>query len=615
MRTRMFVLTVVLALLSALPAVGARADQYAVVRTISGNAYVQGDDQSGQPQALTINMPVLQDDSIWTDNSGQMAIMLQDGNYIWVDYDTRMEIDQLPEEDPQAGLALRLKLWKGTVLIDVRSWSPEMASYVVSTPSASLNPTSGGLFLVEVESVDRSRITCMDGSCMVSSAGSSVELGNRQMTYADYGYPPLTPMAESVSYSSILRYREANAPRHSGRVSDRYLPASLLPYATDFDDYGRWVSTDDYGYIWCPDNVAPGWNPYMNGRWWWGPWGMTWIPAEAWGWAPFHYGRWTFVAGLGWGWIPMPAFAPAWVSFYWGDGGWFGWCPLGYYGLPYWHHCGWYSVPVGYVYNHRLGGYLVHHRTAPPPRPIYPRAQGNPAHLRKNGPPGRGGTAVHVSPVNLPPGRVRAYRSGRVGLRDLRVHLEDPISIRTDRGFPSVRPSSGRDRGTDPSRTGGRVMPVGGRSGTSSTPRSRPGEGGARIEPRRLPPVRDGSGDSSGGRVRPGRTQSPPTTTGGGTYDRLPPVRERPPVTRQPRPRVTETPRNSPDYRRTPPQVERRRSTPPSNARPSSPRVQRRPRITERPRYIPSRPSTGMSPSRRSGGGGGAKRSGGRRHH
>ena len=602
MRKSPFFLITGLALLSVLPSAAAQADQYAVVRNITGNAHVQGDDQGGQPQALTLNMPIMEDDRIWTGNSGQMGVMLQDGNYVWVGYNTRMEVDQLPGEDPRAGVPLRLKLWKGAVLLDLRNWSPGMASYVLSTPSASVNPARGGLYLVEVESVDRSRITCMGGSCTVSSAGSSVELGGRQMTYADYGYPPLTPMTESISYSSLLNYRKANTARSSDGVSERHLPSSLSAFSADFDNYGRWVSTDNYGYIWCPSGVSPDWNPYMDGRWWWGPWGMTWIPAEAWGWVPFHYGRWTFVAGLGWGWVPMPGFAPAWVSFYWGDGGWLGWCPLGYYGLPYWRHCGWYSVPVGYVYRRHLGGYIVHHRTSPPPRPIYPRARGNPSHLRKNGPPGRGGTGMHVSPVNLPPNRVRGYRNGRLGLRDLRAHLRDPVSVRSGRNFPSVRPSRGRGRWTQPSRRDGRERPAGGRGGAAAIPRSRPGAGSGRVEPRRLPPVREGFGGDPGGRAHPGDSYSPPARSRS-RYGRRPPQRERPPVTREPGPKVTRAPGSRPGYRRTPPLVERRRATPPA-----------RPRVSERPRYIPSRPSTGMRPSRPSRGGGTRRSGGGGRH-
>ncbi len=39
--------------------------------------------------------------------------------------------------------------------------------------------------------------------------------------------------------------------------------------------------------------VAVGWAPYRYGRWTWVDWyGWTWVSYDSWGWAPYHYGRW-----------------------------------------------------------------------------------------------------------------------------------------------------------------------------------------------------------------------------------------------------------------------------------------------------------------------------------
>lgn len=65
----------------------------------------------------------------------------------------------------------------------------------------------------------------------------------------------------------------------------------------------------------------------------------VWISYEPWGWAPYHYGRWVFVARRGWCWVP-----PLRGEVYWGPGfvGWVytpayvAWVPLApgeiYYG-------------------------------------------------------------------------------------------------------------------------------------------------------------------------------------------------------------------------------------------------------------------------------------------
>ncbi|MGB8477396.1 MAG: DUF6600 domain-containing protein [Acidobacteriaceae bacterium] len=109
----------------------------------------------------------------------------------------------------------------------------------------------------------------------------------------------------------------------------------------DLDAYGKWSETLEFGPVWYPSNLPAGWSPYSNGRWTWiSPWGWTWVDADAWGFAPFHYGRWTDL-GSRWGWIPgpsgvAPVYAPAMVAFV-GGGGFSseagkplaGWIPLG----------------------------------------------------------------------------------------------------------------------------------------------------------------------------------------------------------------------------------------------------------------------------------------------
>ena len=68
--------------------------------------------------------------------------------------------------------------------------------------------------------------------------------------------------------------------------------------------------------MWIPTAVATNWAPYRNGNWVWaGGFGWTWVAAEPWGWAPFHYGRWYFSAAYQhWAWYPPPParIAPAW---------------------------------------------------------------------------------------------------------------------------------------------------------------------------------------------------------------------------------------------------------------------------------------------------------------
>ena len=91
--------------------------------------------------------------------------------------------------------------------------------------------------------------------------------------------------------------------------------------------YGQWIEDANLGYVWSPD-VEGGFRPYFtNGHWAVTQYGNTWISDYIWGWACFHYGRWTFDAYYGWLWIPGADWGAAWVM--WRSGpGYMGWAPL-----------------------------------------------------------------------------------------------------------------------------------------------------------------------------------------------------------------------------------------------------------------------------------------------
>jgi hypothetical protein len=99
-----------------------------------------------------------------------------------------------------------------------------------------------------------------------------------------------------------------------------YVPVEVTGAAL-LDEHGAWRNDPRWGPVWFPRGVAADWAPYRQGRWAWvEPWGWTWVDNAPWGFAPFHYGRWTFLAGR-WGWLPgnaqaRPVYAPALVGFY-----------------------------------------------------------------------------------------------------------------------------------------------------------------------------------------------------------------------------------------------------------------------------------------------------------
>ena len=94
--------------------------------------------------------------------------------------------------------------------------------------------------------------------------------------------------------------------------------------------YGTWMNDSELGWCWQPQVAVfrSDWRPYGDrGRWLHSDVGWYWQSDYSWGWAPFHYGRWTQHHRMGWLWTPDSVWGPAWVSWRYNDG-FCGWAPL-----------------------------------------------------------------------------------------------------------------------------------------------------------------------------------------------------------------------------------------------------------------------------------------------
>ncbi len=103
----------------------------------------------------------------------------------------------------------------------------------------------------------------------------------------------------------------------SAAIADQ-VPATL-PGGAALAGNGDWEQSE-IGWTWYPKNLPADWRPFRDGSWHYlQPWGWVWADAAPWGFAPSHFGRWTW-AGDRWGWVPgsgEPAgnFVPATVAF------------------------------------------------------------------------------------------------------------------------------------------------------------------------------------------------------------------------------------------------------------------------------------------------------------
>jgi hypothetical protein len=152
-------------------------------------------------------------------------------------------------------------------------------------------------------------------------AQRAADLDAREKALADKQNVVATQTPRTRSTSSTRSTRETRESSDEG--------GDYNIFYTKLEPYGDWRETSDYGYVWQPREAerSRDWHPYTDGRWVYTDVGWTWVSEERFGWATYHYGRWTRLRGIGWVWVPGNEWAPAWVSWRKSDE-YVGWAPL-----------------------------------------------------------------------------------------------------------------------------------------------------------------------------------------------------------------------------------------------------------------------------------------------
>jgi hypothetical protein len=324
--------------------------------------------------AASMNRPLTTADRVWTDKDSRAELNVGDG-FIRMSSETSLTLSNVSDSTVQ------MELDQGVLEVTVRHLE-KGEIYEVDTPNLAFTLMKTGVYRFDVHpNEDQTWVTVRSGYGEATGKGAAVRVNSGQqvrfsgantLQHAVYAAPPRDGFED---------WAQVRDKRLGDSLSARYVSPGVIGYQ-DLDSYGVWQTSPQYGSVWVPTSVQPGWAPYRYGHWAWiAPWGWTWIDDAPWGFAPFHYGRWVAWNG-GWGWAPgaigywNPYYAPAlvgWIGgpgfgigfgFGWG-GGWgigvgFGWFPLGW-GAPYyprycgWGHGGWYHgggwVSAGYLHN------------------------------------------------------------------------------------------------------------------------------------------------------------------------------------------------------------------------------------------------------------------------
>ena len=276
------------------------------------------DHEQGQWQDAVRNLPLTSGDRVATGRQARAELRIGSTT---LRLDARSELEVLRLDDER----MVFQLHKGSLALRVQS--REVADEIeVLTAEVRLRPLRAGHFRVD-RLDDTTQAGSWRGELRVDDAfGVSIPGGQRAELWRD-GPGRQLRLAWSAMPNDAFSERVAQddqRDQRDERVVATRLVSPEMTGAEDLDRAGRWDTHPEHGAVWFPLQVRADWAPYRFGRWTWvRPWGWTWVDEAPWGFAPFHYGRWVQWRER-WCWVPgayvaRPVYSPALVA--WSGGG------------------------------------------------------------------------------------------------------------------------------------------------------------------------------------------------------------------------------------------------------------------------------------------------------
>ena len=265
-----------------------------------------------------INRPLTTGDYIWVGDRGRAEFHVGSAA-LRLSAGSAFEFLNLDDQTVQ------IRLSQGTLTVRLRYLAQDQI-FEIDTPNLAFTLNRPGDYRIDANpDAQTTVVTVRDGEGEVTGGGQDfpVYASQRVVVRGD----------DQISYNlegaggpdEFDQWCGTRNRREDQSQSARYVSREIPGY-DDLDQYGRWSEQPGYGQVWMPTSVDADWAPYRDGHWAWiAPWGWTWVDEAPWGFAPYHYGRWSSFGGR-WGWIPgpygaTPLYAPALVGWIGGGGG------------------------------------------------------------------------------------------------------------------------------------------------------------------------------------------------------------------------------------------------------------------------------------------------------
>jgi hypothetical protein len=262
-------------------------------------------------ERVTQNLPVVEGDEISTDGNARLEIQFNRSNYLRLSENAYLKITTLRDE----GIAVSLP--EGVLSLRVLSFDKDRESFEIDAPRTTVAVQNAGMYRVDAGGKKDSqiRVAVTDGGqarVYTENSGFSLRSGRSAEIQIAGNYAGEYETSDAAKYADefdgwALQRDTLIAKRLQNAGYDKYYDNDVYG-AEDLSEYGEWIHTRKYGYVWKPyssaTNSYANWSPYRYGHWRWiPPYGWTWVNDESWGYATYHHGRWVYVDN-DWAWTP-----------------------------------------------------------------------------------------------------------------------------------------------------------------------------------------------------------------------------------------------------------------------------------------------------------------------
>lgn len=369
-------------------------DRVARISFIRGDVQIRRD-RTDDWEKADLNLPIVEGDEISTDANGRLEIQFNGNTHLRLAENTSVQIRQLAD----GGVAVSVS--RGVASVRLRKFNSEKEFFEIDAPGTTVALQREGAYKIAADAQNDGevKVSVTDGGearIYSANSGFTLKSGRSANVFVAGDQAGEWETADAGQFSDefdswtaerddVIARSLKNA--HYGKYYDQDIYG-----ADELNDHGDWQYTNDYGFVWQPNQTAirsyRDWSPYRYGSWRWvPPFGWTWVNDEPWGWATYHHGRWVWYRGR-WAWTPY--------GYYRSNRSW--WYPALVVVRVINRNICWYPLPYSYGYynyNHSYHDYVGYRDRRRRPRDGDPRPG--------TGGTGSGGTGTGVVPPSRRP--------------------------------------------------------------------------------------------------------------------------------------------------------------------------------------------------------------------